>query len=128
MNGFIGIDNDNWRFANTSTGEIFIPYGTNYFDPQTGWAPKLWKMFDASRVNQHFSMMSDIGVNVARVFLTAASFQPDIDKISNEGLDKLDALIEIAKRFNIRLILTGPDHWEDSLAIGILINMLVNQR
>lgn len=112
MKGFVKIDNDNWRFVNASTGKTFIPYGVNYFDPETGWAPNLWKMFNVDRVNQHFSMMSDIGVNVTRVFLTAASFQPDIDKISDEGLEKLDTLIEIARKFDIRLILTGPDHWE----------------
>ncbi len=32
------------------------------------------------------------------------------------ALKKLDALIEIARRSGIRLILTGPDHWEGSPA------------
>lgn len=108
--GFIRVHADNWNF--TCDGEVFIPFGTNYFDPHTGWAPKLWKMFDEHKVRAHYQMMADIGVNVARVFLTSASFQPKADTISEEGLHKLDTMIDIAKESNIRLILTGPDHWE----------------
>jgi len=110
LEGFIGIHSNGWNFADKSG--IFVPFGANYFDPETGWAPKLWRMFNESRVKDHFSKMSDIGVNVARIFLTAASFQPESDSISKEALEKLDTMIDIAKQKGIRLILTGPDHWE----------------
>jgi beta-galactosidase GanA len=112
MRGFIKVHKDDWNFINSETSEIFVPYGANYFDPETGWAPKLWQMFDKNRVQDHFSKMADIGVNVARIFLTTASFQPKKDTILDESLQKLDTMIEIAEKYGIRLILTGPDHWE----------------
>ncbi len=112
MKGFIKVHKDNWNFINSETDDIFVPFGSNYFDPETGWAPKLWKMFDKARVQDHFSKMADIGVNVARIFTTTASFQPKADIIPNESLQKLDTMIEIAEKYGIRLILTGPDHWE----------------
>jgi endo-1,4-beta-mannosidase len=114
MKGFIKVHEDGWNFVNAETGEIFVPYGANYFDPETGWAPKLWRMFDKNRVLEHFQKMADVGVNVARIFMTTASFQPQADVISNDGLEKLDTMIEIAEKYGIRLILTGPDHWEGS--------------
>jgi endo-1,4-beta-mannosidase len=114
MQGFIKVNKDNWNFVNSETGDIFVPFGSNYFDPETGWAPKLWRMFDKDRVNEHFNRMADIGVNVARIFTTTASFQPKADIIPEESLQKLDSMIQIANKYNIRLILTGPDHWEGS--------------
>lgn len=114
MGGYIKVHSDSWNFVCSDSGEIFIPFGANYFDPETGWAPKLWIMFDKKRVQEHFQKMSDIGVNTSRIFLTTQSFQPKSDVISKEGLEKLDTMIDIAKSHNIKLILTGPDHWEGS--------------
>lgn len=110
--GFIAVAEDNWTFVDTRTGERFVPFGTNYYDPETGWPPQLWKQFDPERVDEHFAKMKELNVNVARVFLTAASFQPARLSVSEEALGKLDQMIEIARRYGIRLILTGPDHWE----------------
>ncbi|MBN1505376.1 MAG: beta-galactosidase [Sedimentisphaerales bacterium] len=96
--------------------EPFVPFGTNYYDPNTGWAPKVWKEFDRERVTSHFKIMEGLGVNCARVFLAAATFQPDVNTISPDALSKLDTLVKIARAAHIRLILTGPDHWEGSPA------------
>jgi len=99
-------------FAERGSGRPYIPFGTNYYDPHTGWAPKLWRRFDAEKVREHFRVMSEMGVNCARVFLTAGNFQPTAETVEEEALAKLDKLVEIAGEKNIRLILTGPDHWE----------------
>jgi len=99
-------------FIERDSKRPYVPFGTNYYDPHTGWAPKLWKKFDAEKVRQHFQIMQELGVNCARVFLTAGSFQPQADSIEEAALEKLDALVKIARRAGIRLILTGPDHWE----------------
>jgi hypothetical protein len=99
-------------FAERGSGRPYIPFGTNYYDPHTGWAPKLWRQFNAEKVNEHFRVMSEIGVNCARVFLTADSFQPAAGTIKEQALAKLDKLVEIARENDVRLILTGPDHWE----------------
>ncbi|MFH1718011.1 MAG: beta-galactosidase, partial [Planctomycetota bacterium] len=99
-------------FAERGSGIVYIPFGTNYYDPHTGWAPKLWRQFDAEKVRKHFRVMSELGINCARIFLTAGSFQPTAETVEEEALAKLDKLVEIAREKNIRLILTGPDHWE----------------
>ena len=31
----------------TSDGKPYVPIGVNYYRPGTGWAPQLWKKFDA---------------------------------------------------------------------------------
>ncbi len=103
---------DSHGFVEQSSGRSYIPFGTNYYDPHTGWAPKLWRQFDSEKVREHFRIMEELGVNCARIFLTAASFQPTSETVEQEALAKLDSLIEIARDKNIRLIFTGPDHWE----------------
>ncbi len=103
---------DGRGFVEHDSGRAYVPFGTNYYDPNTGWAPKLWRRFDAAKVRDHFRVMSEIGVNCARVFLTAGSFQPTAETIDEQALAKLDKMVEIARQANIRLILTGPDHWE----------------
>ena len=65
---------DGRNFIERESGRTFIPFGTNYYDPNTGWAPKIWRQFDPEKVQRHFSVMSGMGVNCARVFLTAATF------------------------------------------------------
>ncbi len=105
---------DGRGFVERDSRRRYIAFGTNYYDPHTGWAPKLWRQFDAEKVRRHFRVMSDIGVNCARVFLTAGSFQPNAETVEAQALEKLDMLVSIARRSGIRLILTGPDHWEGS--------------
>ena len=110
----IVVSADGQGFAERNSGRTYIPFGTNYYDPHTGWAPKIWRQFDAEKVREHFVIMKKLGVNCARIFLTAGSFQPDANAIIEESLSKLDMLIKIASETGIRLILTGPDHWEGS--------------
>lgn len=110
----IVVSPDGQGFAERDSGRSYIPFGTNYYDPHTGWAPKIWRQFDAEKVREHFRLMSKIGINCARVFLTAASFQPNAKTVDEQSLKKLDMLIKIARETGIRLILTGPDHWEGS--------------
>jgi len=103
---------DGKGFVEVKSGLPYVPWGTNYYDPNTGWPPQVWKQFDPDRVTQQFEIMSSLGVNCARVFLAAATFQPDVDTVDEEALEKLDTLVKIARRTGIRLILAGPDHWE----------------
>jgi len=107
---------DGGGFVERDSGRPYVVFGTNYYDPNTGWAPKLWRRFDEEKVRLHFEVMGRLGVNCARVFLTAGSFQPRPDAVEVEALKKLDKLVAMAGRAGIRLILTGPDHWEGSPA------------
>ncbi len=114
--GLVAVSPDGKGFVDQRSGQAFIPWGTNYYDPNTGWAPKVWQQFDAKRVTDQFKVMNGLGVNCARIFLAAATFQPDVSTVDENALKKLDTLVQIARKARIRLILTGPDHWEGSPA------------
>ncbi|MCU0913384.1 MAG: beta-galactosidase [Planctomycetes bacterium] len=114
--GLIAVSPDGKGFVERPSGRHYVPFGVNYYDPNTGWAPQIWRQFDPNRVTRHFEVMRSLGVNCARVFLTAATFQPESNRIDEQALAKLDAFLGIARRSGIRLILTGPDHWEGSPA------------
>jgi hypothetical protein len=96
----------------TVDGELFVPWGANYFVPGTGWAPQLWKCFDAKRAEADFALMESVGVNVVRVFGTWMSFVESETKVNAEGFGKFDQMLAIAWKHGIRLHPTGPDHWE----------------
>ena len=103
---------DGQGFVEVESGQPFVPWGTNHYDPNIGWPPQVWKQFDADRLTQQFEIMQGLGVNCARVFLAAATFQPDVETVDEAALRKLDKLIKIARRTGIRLIVTGPGDWE----------------
>ena len=96
----------------TVEGQVFVPFGVTYFRPGTGWAPQVWKTFDAAAVERDFKIMKAAGVNCARVFLTFGSFLPEPGKVSESGLAKFDQFLDIADRAGIYVHPTGPDHWE----------------
>ncbi len=108
--GFVRVSADGWGF--TLNGKPWHPFGCNYFDPHVGWAPKLWQRFDPERVESHFRVMRELGVNVVRVFLTAQSFFPEPPNLETGALEKFDKMLEIGRRYGIRVHPTGPDHWE----------------
>src|SRR6266496_3750567 len=61
----------------TQEGKPFVPIGVNYYRPETGWAPQVWKQFDAEATRKDFARMHDLGVNCVRIFLTFHSFYTD---------------------------------------------------
>ncbi len=109
---FVRVSEDGQGF--TVDGKPWHPFGCNYFDPHVGWAPKLWQKFDAEEVESHFRVMRELGVNVVRVFLTAESFFSRPPNLEPAALEKFDKMLDIARRYGIRLHPTGPDHWEGS--------------
>ncbi len=111
--GLIDTTPEGKGFVEVMSGRPYVPFGANYYDPNTGWPPKVWQQFDPDRVTEHFEIMSRLGANCARVFLTAATFQPDVNTVDEQALRKLDGLIRIARRTGVRLIVTGPNPWED---------------
>jgi hypothetical protein len=94
------------------SGRPWYPFGCNYFDPDVGWPPRLWQRFDPEKVESHFRVMRELGVNVVRVFLTAQSFFPEPPNLEPTALEKFEKMLSIARRNGIRLHPTGPDHWE----------------
>jgi hypothetical protein len=100
----------------TEAGRPFVPFGVTYYRPGTGWAPQVWKQFDAAATQRDFKLMKEAGVNCVRVFLTFGSFLPEPGKLSEEGLGKFDKFLELAEREGIYVHPTGPDLWEGTPA------------
>lgn len=90
----------------------FLPFGVNYFRPRTGWAPQVWKQFDAEAVRKDFALLKTYGVNCVRVFLSYGSFYEKPGVLSPDGLGKFDQFLKLADEAGIYVHPTGPDHWE----------------
>ena len=54
----------------TANGAPFVPFGVTYYRHGTGWAPQVWKKFDAEATRRDFARMKELGVNCVRVFLS----------------------------------------------------------
>jgi hypothetical protein len=39
----------------TAEGRPYVPLGINYYRPGTGWAPQVWKQFDADATRRDFA-------------------------------------------------------------------------
>ncbi len=96
----------------TSDGRPFVPFGVTYFRPGTGWAPQVWKQFDAEATRQDFAQLRKLGGNCVRVFLSLGSFYPEPGRLSEEGLAKFDRFLALAEAAGLYVHPTGPDHWE----------------
>jgi beta-galactosidase GanA len=100
----------------TETGRPFVPFGVTYYRPGTGWAPQVWKQFDAAATQHDFRIMKEAGVNCVRVFLTFGSFLPEPGRLSEEGLRKFNTFLQLAEQEGIYVHPTGPDLWEGAPA------------
>jgi hypothetical protein len=114
--GFIKVAKDNWTFIDTATGKPFTPLGCNYYDASTGWPPQVWNKFNQDKIKRDFTKMKELGINVARVAVLTG--KPWIRRAgpfkfeANENtLANFSKLMEIAKTYNIRLILS-QFYWE----------------
>jgi hypothetical protein len=100
------------RTFETERGQPFVPFGVTYYRPGTGWAPQVWKQFDAEATRKDFARMKSLGINCVRVFLSYGSFYLEPGVLRQEGLDKFDQFLRIAEEAGIYVHPTGPDHWE----------------
>ncbi len=97
----------------TERGKPFVPFGVNYYRPGTGWAPQVWKKFDAEATHRDFARMKELGVRCVRVFLSYGSFYMEPGVLKPEGLAKFDQFLAMAETAGIYVHPTGPDHWEE---------------
>jgi hypothetical protein len=95
-----------------AAGRRFTPCGVSYYRPGTGWAPQLWKQFDAEATRRDFQRMKRMGLNVARVFVTFGSFYSQPGQLDPAGLAAFDRLLDLADEAGLYLHPTGPEHWE----------------
>ncbi len=96
----------------TGSGQPYVPFGVSYYRPGTGWAPQVWKKFDAEATRRDFARMKELGVNCARVFLSYGSFYREPRVLDTNGLAKFDQFLAIAEEAGIHVHPTGPDLWE----------------
>ncbi len=96
----------------TDGGKPFVPFGVNYYRPETGWAPQVWKQFNPGATRKDFARMKDMGVNCIRIFLTFKSFYTDPGVLRTEGLEKFDQFLSMAEEFGIYVHPAGPEFWE----------------
>ena len=94
------------------TGKAFVPCGVSYYRPGTGWAPQVWKQFDAEATRRDFARLKHQGANVVRVFLSFGSFYTEPGRLNPEGLAKFDKFLDLADEAGLYVHPTGPDHWE----------------
>ena len=97
----------------TANGERFVPFGVNYYRPGTGWAPQVWKKFDAEATRRDFARMKELGVNCVRVFLSYGAFCMEPGVLKGDGLTKFDQFLATAEEAGLYVHPTGLDHWEE---------------
>jgi hypothetical protein len=99
-------------FYEVGSGRSFVPIGLNYFGPHMGWAPQLWRRFDPQTIRRHLNLVRGQGFNTIRLFLTFESFHHLPGQVDAEGLSKFRELVAICRELEIRIVPSGPDHWE----------------
>ena len=91
----------------TGKRKPFVPFGVSYYRPGTGWAPQVWKQFDAEVTRRDYARMKELGVNCVRVFLSYGSFYHEPGILDTNGLAKFDQFLAIAEEAGIRVHPTG---------------------
>ncbi|MCC7147305.1 MAG: cellulase family glycosylhydrolase [Phycisphaeraceae bacterium] len=110
--GFIQVASDGHTFCDRSTGRPFVPIGCNYFDPDTGWSPKIWSRYDSARVARQLAQIAAAGFTTIRVFLDQKTLNPLPEEFSAEGFAKVADMIRLAGQAGLRIVFSGPNGWE----------------
>ncbi|MFM7205125.1 MAG: cellulase family glycosylhydrolase [Planctomycetaceae bacterium] len=100
------------RTLETDTGRPFVPFGVTYYRPGTGWAPQVWRQFDAEATRRDFARLKALGGTCVRVFLTYGSFCGEQGRLTPEGAAAFDRLLAMAEESGLYVHPAGPDHWE----------------
>ena len=78
--------------------------GVNYWPRRK--AMYWWSQFDAGEVQDEFSVIKELGLNVVRIFLLWDDFQPEPDSVDKSALDNLVKVADIAASLGLRLDVT----------------------
>ena len=96
--------------------------GVNYWPRRK--AMYWWSNFDAGEVQEEFAIIKEIGLQVVRLFLLWDDFQPEPTSVSQEALNNLVKVADIAMENNIKLDVTfftghmsGPN-WSPRWLLG----------
>jgi endo-1,4-beta-mannosidase len=78
--------------------------GVNYWPRKK--AMSWWRDFDASEVEEEFSLIRELGLTLVRIFLLWEDFQPAADRISTNSLSNLVQVCDIASNHGLKLDVT----------------------
>jgi endo-1,4-beta-mannosidase len=84
-------------------GDPFI-LGVNYWPRRK--AMYWWRNFDAAEVRDEFSLIRDLGMHIARIFLLWDDFQPTPNQVSSTALKNLVTTADIAADLGLGLDMT----------------------
>ncbi len=76
--------------------EPLLVLGVNYHPSVAGC--DIWTDWDPDTIGSDFRRMSRAGLNTVRIFLFWRDFQPAADVISEQALQRLDAVLDLAAR------------------------------
>ncbi|MDD5306109.1 MAG: cellulase family glycosylhydrolase [Deltaproteobacteria bacterium] len=103
--GFIEIDGDGFRDA--ATGRPWVPVGANYDHDARGRLIEDYWHEEWARVEGDFEEMARLGFTVVRVHLQLGRFMKDATTLDERELERLDRLVTLSARLDLRLDLTG---------------------
>lgn len=113
--GFVQIAQDHWSFE--LEGKLFVPWGLNYDRSIYGGNDHiLEEMMDLAphKVDEDFRIARDLGSNVIRIFPHVGCLQKEFGEISEREMEKLDHTIELAKKNDQWVDITGLSHIDTS--------------
>jgi len=87
----------------------FIAIGVNYIPKKQGLY--FWENWSREDVEEEIRQLSEIGVNIIRVFLITEHFADETGNVNEDKLKKLGELIAICKRYDVFIepsLLVGP--------------------
>ena len=114
---FIQVASDEWHFETASSHQTFIPFGTNYYDPNTYHsdpyaAYDVIGKFDSARTDRQLAKLAGIGANIVRIFLSPVVFEPHIFQLNESSFKTLDTLVAVIKKNNLYVIFDLLNTWE----------------
>jgi len=101
-----------WGFAEAGAGQAFTPWGCNYYDPGTGWSPRIWEQYNPVRVAKQLDDIAVIGANTIRVFSTIRNLLVSPRRVRSAGIAKMVDMLALAEARGLRVIWSGPSTWE----------------
>lgn len=78
--------------------------GVNYWPRRK--AMQWWSDFDPAEVRDEFSLISELGMEVVRIFLLWEDWQPAPDMVNQQALRDLETVCDIAAELGLRLNVT----------------------
>jgi hypothetical protein len=88
----------------------FVPWGFNYDRTRYQGKDLIWEEAPFAKIEHDFRAARRLGANVIRLFLQMSRFMPRYQEMDPAALDQLDHVVQLARRYDLRLDLTGLSH------------------